>query len=168
MSKTRRVPNRDLPAFGVWLRNWLDAEARREGVSIRKLTEMRGSNRANLNRWQNLTNDMAGPTRETVDREFDQLNISDEERVEPYGYLGWKVVSEGERLTSLEAKMARAEALLRLDLSPTQRAEYERMLEDFEVAHEAMLDRFFKRVESDMASRREAPSDEAERGNPNG
>ncbi|MEU6858865.1 hypothetical protein AB0B28_08335 [Glycomyces sp. NPDC046736] len=156
-------PGRDLPAFGRWLRRTVDALARAEGVSHRKFMEDRDVNRANVSRWYKLTNEMAGPTRETVEREFDRLGISDEDRAEPYGHLGWAVSSSGERLSSLEAKRRRAEALLRLNLSPAQRAEYKRMLGDYEAAHEALLDRFFERAEADMRQARE----DAEGGHPN-
>lgn len=152
MSKTRRGPqNRNLPAFSAWLKRWLDAEARREGVSLRKLMESRGSNRANLNRWQNLTEDMSGPTRETVDREFDSLGISEEDRAEPYGYLGWTAATVGERMTSLEAKMKRAEAFLRLDITPAQREEYERGLADARAVYEMLLDRVIAQAEANLA-----------------
>lgn len=154
MSRTnRRHLNRDLPAFSRWLKAWLSNKASAEGTSIRRLVEERGANRSNLNRWQALTNDMDGPTRESVDREFDLLRIPEGDRVEPYSYLGWAVPTGGERMTSLDAKIKRAEALLRTDLSENQRAEYQRMLDDYKATYELLLDRFFDRVQADLAER---------------
>lgn len=163
MSKTRRREGRrNLPAFSEWLKRKLDDLARAERTSLRRLIEDSGANRASLYRWQKLTNEMDGPQREQLDRAFDLLGIPDDERIEPYGYLGFTVATAGERVSALEAKMERAEAILRLDLTQAQRTEYERALEDISAAHEAALDRFFKRTEEDFAKDRER--DEAERG----
>jgi len=161
MSKTGPgSARRDLPAFSRWLKANLAAKARAEGVSVRKFLEARKVNRANIIRWQVLASDDAGPQRETVDREFDRIGFTEAERVEPYGYLGWNVTPDLEEMSSLDAKIKRAEALLRLSLTEAQRAEYERMLADYKAAFEFQLDRFIDRAEGDMKQAQE----ERERG----
>jgi len=166
MSKTpRRAARRNLPAFSEWLKRKLDDLAREEKKSLRRLIEDSGANRASLYRWQKLTNDMDGPQREQLDRAFDLLGIPEEDRVVPYGYLGFTVASASERLSQYEAAMERANAILNLNLTPAQRTEYQRALDDITAAHQAAMERFFKRAEEDMAKARE--EDEAERGNPN-
>lgn len=158
MSKTRKGhPGRDLPAFSRWLKVKLDALAGAEGTSLRKLMEDKKSNRANLYRWQKLTEEMDGPQREQVDREFDKLGISNEERVEPYGYLGWTVVSsEGESMSVLEGKIRRAKLILKSkSLDEAQRAKFESMLRGYERAYEGMLDELIEEFERDIDPTRE-------------
>lgn len=157
MSKTRRRKHgRNLPEFSKWLKQKLDDLARAEGKSLRRLIEDSGANRANLYRWQKLTNDMDGPVRDLVDRDFDKLGISEAERAEPYGYLGWSVREEEESFTVLEGKLRRVEAILRMKtLTPEQRAKYESYKESAENAAEALMDRIIADYERDEAHRDE-------------
>jgi hypothetical protein len=153
MSKTRAGgPNRDLPAFSRWLKAKLDALARSEGVSLRRLMEDKGSNRANLYRWQKLTEGMDGPQREQVDREFDKLDIPAEERAEPYGYLGWAVASdEPTSISALEGKIRRARLILKSkSLTDEERAKFKSMLRGYERAYEGMLDELIEEFERDI------------------
>ncbi len=158
MSKTRGSgPGRDLPAFSRWLKVKLDALAREEGTSLRKLMEDKGSNRASLYRWQALTDQVQGPQREQVDREFDKLGISNEERAEPYGYLGWIVASdEGADISALDGKIRRARSILRAkSLSDAERAKFESLLRGYERAYEGMLDQLIEEFERDIDPTRE-------------
>jgi len=152
MSKTRGGPSRDLPAFSRWLKTKLDALARAEGVSLRKLMEDNGSNRANLYRWQKLTEEMDGPQREQVDREFDKLGIPAEEREEPYGYLGWAVaLDEGVTMSALEGKIRRAQLILKSkSLSEEERAKFKSLLRGYQRAYEGMLDELIEEFERDI------------------
>lgn len=154
MSKTRRRKyGRNLPEFSKWLKQKLDDLARAEGKSLRRLIEDSGANRANLYRWQKLTNEMDGPLRDLVDRDFDKLGIPEEDRVEPYGYLGWNVrADEEETITSLEGKLRRVDAILRMKtLTPAQRAKYEAVKESAETSAEALMDRIIDDFERDEA-----------------
>lgn len=153
MSRTRRGgPSRDLPAFSRWLKAKLNALASAEGVSLRGLMEDKGSNRANLYRWQKLTDEMDGPQREQVDREFDKLGIPDEEREEPYGYLGWAVASdEGVTMSALEGKIRRSQMILKSkSLSDEERAKFKSLLRGYERAYEGMLDELIEEFERDI------------------
>lgn len=92
--------------------------------------------------------------RDLVDRDFDKLGIPEEDRVEPYGYLGWNVgADEEETLTSLEGKIRRVDAILRMKtLTPEQRAKYEVIKESAESSAEALMDRIindFERYEAE-------------------
>lgn len=153
MSKTRRRKyGRNLPEFSKWLKQKLDDLARAEGKSLRRLIEDSGANRANLYRWMKLTNDMEGPLRDLVDRDFDRLGIPEAERAEPYGYLGWNVGAEEETLTALEGKIQRVNAILRMKtLTPAQRAKYEVIKESAESSAEALMDRIINDFERDEA-----------------
>lgn len=157
MSKTSRPRRkRDLPEFSRWLKQKLDDLARAEGKSLRGLIEDSGANRATLYRWQKLTNDMDGPVRDLVDREFDKLGISESERAEPYGYLGWTFQVEEESFPALEKKLRRVEAILRMKtLTAEQRAKYETFKESAENAAEALMDRIIADYERDEAHRDE-------------
>jgi len=158
MSRTQGGgPSRDLPAFSRWLKAKLNAMATEERVSLRKLLDDRGSNRANLYRWQALTDEVQGPQREQVDREFDKLGISNEDRAEPYSYLGWIVApSEGESMSALEGKIRRAKLILKSkSLDDAQRAKFESMLRGYERAYEGMLDELIEEFERDIDSTRE-------------
>lgn len=145
-----------MPEFGTWLKAELNAMARSEGISLRKLLELRGANRANIYRWFKLDNSMEGPARETVDREFDRLGISIEERTEPYGYLGWTTPDSTEALSDLEGKRRRAEAYMRAlerrgALTPELKAKYEAVLRSAERAYDSAMDAAIEEMEADLA-----------------
>lgn len=130
------------------------------GWSRTKIAIKAGLNRKDLYRWLDPELIPKSPRSATIRRICDGLQL---DYAEPARIMGWDVLESGPAggtPTALEAKIARARALLRTHLSPAQRQEYERMLSSYERVYERMLDDFFEQYESDLIDAPE--SDEAD------
>lgn len=135
------------------------------GWSRTKIAIRAGFNRKDLYRWLNPEEIPTSPRSATIRRICDGLNL---DYSEPARIMGWDVLESGPSggaPTALEGKIARARALLRTNLSPAQRAEYEKMLASYERVYERMLDDFFEQIEADLSPGQESLArtrDEAE------
>lgn len=126
------------------------------GWSRTRIAMKAGLNRKDLYRWLDPEEIPKSPRSATIRRICDGLNL---DYSEPARIMGWDLLESGPSggaPTALEGKIARARALLRTNLSPAQRAEYEKMLAGYERVYERMLDDFFEQIEADIAQSRES------------